>query len=94
MARLWKKGGNGTGENGKFTLIFSHFSPIFLPFPHNFIHFFDISHNAIFGNFSPFPMSPHVPPFPPISPHFPPISPHFAPFFHFPHFSKPLRLGG
>ena len=60
MARLWKNGENGTGENGKFIPFFSLFSPIFLPFPNNFTQFFYISHNIFFGNFSQFPISPHI----------------------------------
>ena len=61
----------------------SRFSPIFLPFPTNFAHFFYTPHNvflAISHN------SPKSPP-PPVSPHYPPFSPSspkFPPFFHFP----------
>ena len=61
----------------------SHFSLIFLMFPINFTPFSYISHNVLLAishnsRFS----------------RFPPISPHSPRFFHFPHFSKPLRLGG
>ena len=56
------------------------FSPIFLLFPINVTHLLYISQNVFLA----------------ISHNFPffSISPHFPPSFHFPHFSKPLRLGG
>ena len=81
----------GQGKMGNF----SHFSPIFLPLPDNFTHFFCTPHNvclAISHNNFPFsPISPHFPPFSRISPHFPP----FPPIFPFPFSQAPAarRLG-
>ena len=55
----------------------SHFSPILLPFPTNFIRFLE----CIFGHFSQFP----------ISPHFAAIFP-FSPCFRAPAASQLIRL--
>ena len=67
---------------------FTHFSPSPPP-------------PLISPHFPPFfPILLHFPPFPPIPPiflhfpPFPPIFPHFPPYFHFSHFSEPLRLVG
>ena len=73
----------------------SHCSPIFLPFPTNFTHFFYTPHTVLLAisqnpnNFPPFPpISAHPPPFPPISPSFP----LFPFFFTSAHWLIRLRL--
>ena len=68
----------------------SHFSPMFLSFPTNFILFHPHSLECIFGSFSQFHISPNFPQFSPITPYFPPYIPPFPPilphFFIFPNF--------
>ena len=92
MVRLWK---NGYMTNlSQIVPFFSDFPPISYQFHTFFLH----TPECIFGDFSQFLILLYFPPFPPLSPrflrfplHFTPMTP---PFFHFPHFSDPLRLAG